>query len=415
MSVNAAQISGLDRGYMTEDVDPDADTLLEINGKLNILDEDAGEAAFIPQMLRGEIGKFAMDSEGHWYFTIYNAAAEVQSLSSGETLTSKQVISSVDGSKHVITFSITGVNDAALISGDSAGLVTEDGALLADTFISTEGKLNIIDIDSGQAEFVSSLTRGSYGQMLIEHTGDWIYVANNTQPSIQRLSSTQTLTDHFGVSSLDGSSHVIEITITGVNDAAVISGGDSATLTEDADLLDDSFLSASGKLEINDPDSGQSAFISGISRGDYGHLLINKTGEWLYVADNNQQVIQSLMTTESLTETLLASSIDGTGHEIVIKINGRDDSDLSAADIVWDAPVERTDGTAISASEIAGFRVYYGTLPGQYIHSIDLNDGTIRSYTFTDMGTDSIYYTVITCYDQDGRESSYSAEHVVHR
>jgi hypothetical protein len=75
----------------------------------------------------------------------------------------------------------------------------------------------------------------------------------------------------------------------------------------------------------------------------------------------------------------------------------------------WVAPAEREDNTPLSLSEIAGYKLYYGTKQGQYTKSIDINDSTAQNFTFTDLVAGT-YYIAVTTYDTDGRESQYSSE-----
>jgi len=74
----------------------------------------------------------------------------------------------------------------------------------------------------------------------------------------------------------------------------------------------------------------------------------------------------------------------------------------------WTAPVTRTDGTPLSLSEIAGYRVHYGTAPGSYPHHVDITDGSLQSATLTGMPVGT-YYVAMSTYDSNGLESSYSA------
>jgi len=77
--------------------------------------------------------------------------------------------------------------------------------------------------------------------------------------------------------------------------------------------------------------------------------------------------------------------------------------------INWVAPSEREDGTGLALSEIAGYRIYYGTVPGVYQSQIDINDQTVDQAQIVDipLGT---YYVVMTTIDAEGRESGYSSE-----
>ena len=75
----------------------------------------------------------------------------------------------------------------------------------------------------------------------------------------------------------------------------------------------------------------------------------------------------------------------------------------------WMAPTERDDGSLIALSEIAGYRVYYGTTQGNYTDQLDINDGTVDQTTLNNLSSGT-YYLVVTTIDTDGRESSFSPE-----
>ena len=78
--------------------------------------------------------------------------------------------------------------------------------------------------------------------------------------------------------------------------------------------------------------------------------------------------------------------------------------------LAWTAPSTRADGTALSASELTGYRVYY-SLEGSSASAdtvLPVSGGTATSLTInlTAAGT---YAFAITAIDQNGLESSLSA------
>jgi hypothetical protein len=85
---------------------------------------------------------------------------------------------------------------------------------------------------------------------------------------------------------------------------------------------------------------------------------------------------------------------------------------ISALGLNWVAPSEREDGTGLALSEIAGYRIYYGTTAGVYQNQIDINDHTAEQaqIAYIPVGR---YYVVMTTIDTEGRESAYSSEVVV--
>ncbi|EGU37424.1 VCBS domain-containing protein, partial [Vibrio scophthalmi] len=74
----------------------------------------------------------------------------------------------------------------------------------------------------------------------------------------------------------------IVITITGVNDSAVISGDDVGAVTEDDT---DPVLTDSGVLTLTDADSGEAKFDPAsvvTPAGALGELTIDADGNWVY-------------------------------------------------------------------------------------------------------------------------------------
>ena len=421
---STAVISGVDSGSVIEDVDPNGDNLLEVGGKLNITDSGTGGAAFITETVNGDYGSLTIDAAGIWNYTAYNNQAVIQNLTSSATLTDSLTVSSVSGITHAVVITIMGAdetntpppgtNNPALISGVDAASVIEDSDPDNDDLLEVSGKLNVTDSDNGEAAFVAKTVNGNYGSLTIDTAGYWNYAADNNQTVIQNLVSGATLTDSLTVSTVDGTTHEVVITIKGINEAnnaAVISGVNTGSVTEDAVTTGTNLLEIGGKLNITDSDIGEAAFTAithNGNHGNYGQLTITGDGNWWYYADNNQAVIQNLASGATLTDNLTVSSIDGTTHTVVITITGTDDT-LANVSLSWVAPAEREDNTAILLSEIASYKIYYSSTQGQYTNNIVINDSTATGHTFTNFSSGT-YYFVITTIDTDGRESKYSPE-----
>ncbi len=226
---SAAIISGVDTGSVVEDTDPDGDGLLEVTGKLNIIDNDGGEAAFIAKVSPGNYGNLETDKDGNWHYAANNNQNIIQALVGNATLTDSLIVSSIDGTTHTVTVTIIGVNDAsnpgsapntpAVISGTNSGNVTEDVDPNNNNLLEVSGKLNITDIDIGEASFIATTFNGNYGSLTISATGYWSYAANNSQTVIQNLANGSTLTENLIISSVDGTKQTITITILGVDES----------------------------------------------------------------------------------------------------------------------------------------------------------------------------------------------------
>ena len=87
------------------------------------------------------------------------------------------------------------------------------------------------------------------------------------------------------------------------------------------------------------------------------------------------------------------------------------DSSDSSPLLSWVAPSEREDGAGLALSEIAGFRIYYGTESGNYSDTISIYDHSATQAILAGIPSGT-YYTVMTVVDTDGRESSFSAPEV---
>ncbi|MER0107123.1 VCBS domain-containing protein [Aeromonas dhakensis] len=178
----------------------------------------------------GALGSLTITEGGAWTYNVDNS--KVQYLGEGETKVETFVVESVDGTTHTVTITITGVNDAAVITGTDIGGVTEDES--SPTLTET-GTLTVTDVDGAdEAKFVAgngTPSAGALGSLSITEGGAWTYNVDNSK--VQYLGEGETKVETFTVESVDGTTHTVTITITGVNDAAVITGTDIGGVTED--------------------------------------------------------------------------------------------------------------------------------------------------------------------------------------
>ncbi|UTW44007.1 VCBS domain-containing protein [bacterium SCSIO 12844] len=289
-------------GDTTGGVTEDAAATLTTSGTLTISDTDTGEAVFNAETISGTYGDLTIEADGDWSYSADNSQSAIQALGDGDTLTDTITVTSDDGTTQDITITITGTNDDPTIGGDTTGSVTEDAAAT----LTTSGTLTISDTDTGEAVFNAETISGTYGDLTIEADGDWSYSADNSQSAIQALGDGDTLTDTITVTSDDGTTQDITITITGTNDDPTIGGDTSGSVTEDAAAT----LTTSGTLTISDTDTGEAVFNAETISGTYGDLTIEADGDWSYSADNSQSAIQALGAGDTLTDTITVTSDD---------------------------------------------------------------------------------------------------------
>jgi VCBS repeat-containing protein len=127
----------------------------------------------------------------------------------------------------------------------------------------------------------------------------------------------------------DSKTGTINITVTGQNDAAAISGVHVGDVTEDGQL------GAQGALSVADVDLGEAHFqIPASLAGTYGAFTFAADGTWTYTLDNGAEAVQKLGGTQTVADTLHVVSADGTaGQDITVTIHGTNDAPNAVADV----------------------------------------------------------------------------------
>ncbi|WP_198595498.1 VCBS domain-containing protein, partial [Vibrio lentus] len=306
---------------VTEDKD------LTVSGQLNITDIDSKEAHFSNSDLKGTLGTLHLKDNGDWSYDLDNKNPKVQALGQGSATTDIITIHSADGTPHQIAITVNGTNDKAVISGTSAGVVTEESQL------QTSGTLAVTDVDTGEAHFATSSTgstdiAGSFGTLHLTDTGSWTYDLDNTNPAVQALGKGATATDTITVHSADGTPHQVTITVNGTNDKATVS---SATVAIDET---DKAVTTSGTLTSTDVDNPDNTFTPDSIVGANGDLTIDANGHWAFTANS---AFNQLNVGDKVEETFTVSSVDGTPSTIKVTINGTNDAaTVSSATVAID-------------------------------------------------------------------------------
>jgi hypothetical protein len=77
-----------------------------------------------------------------------------------------------------------------------------------------------------------------------------------------------------------------------------------------------------------------------------------------------------------------------------------------SARLSWTPPTTRTDGSALS--NLAGYRIHYGTNPSDYSNTVSVNTAGVTNYLIENLSRGT-YYFVISAVDSTGAESAYSS------
>jgi large repetitive protein len=391
---------------VTEDLNVVGGNLTAV-GTISIGDDDAGEATFNTTVTpdAGVLGSLTLAADGSYTYSVANTA--VQYLGAGDTRDETFTVTSVDGTSKAVTFTIHGVNDAAVIGEPTVDDVTEDLNVVGGN-LTAVGTISIGDDDAGEATFNTTVTpdAGVLGSLTLAADGSYTYSVANT--AVQYLGAGDTKDETFTVTSVDGTSKAVTFTIHGVNDAAVIGDPTVDDVTEDLNVVGGN-LTAVGTISIGDDDAGEATFNTTVTPalGNLGSLTLAADGSYTYAVGNS--LTQSLGQGATKVDTFTVTSTDGTTKEVSFTIHG-----------VNDAPVFTTGGTGTVAENSPISTVVYDanvtdvdgapatfTLTGTDAGKFDI-DGSTGEVTFkvspdyeapTDNGGNNVYDITVNAFD----------------
>ena len=430
---DAAVISGTTHGTAIEagSVANTALGALSATGTLTNTDVDDPPNTFAavstPTESAHGFGTFTMTANGVWAYTIDQTNSAVQALNVGDTLTDTFTVTTIDGTAQVVTITINGANDAAVISGTTTGSVTEDGGTRCDPPTAT-GTLTATDVDNAPGFTAVNCPTASdahYGTFTMTADGVWIYTLDDGNCAVQALNVGDTLTDTFKVTSLDGTAQQVTVTINGTNDAAVICGIKEGSVIEAGGAANSISCkpTATGTLTDTDVDNTPNTFTAidtpTASTGGYGTFTMTTDGVWTYTLDNTNCKVQALNVCDKLTDCFTVTTIDGTPQVVTITINGANDAAVIcgpatgsvteagactygtpiATGTLTDTDVDNTPNTftaicAPKASE-AGYGTFTMTADGVWTYKLDNANCEVQALNDCDTLTDCFKVTTI--------------------
>ena len=323
-------IGGVATGAVTEDADP---LTLDVAGALTITEWMPGDQVYAQASTPGNhgYGTFTLDAAGNWTYSADNTQAAIQGLAVGESVTDSFTATSSDGTaSQLVTVTITGTNDQIVItSGSQSGAAIEIADLApgenTDSH-SANGTVTFADVDLADthtASFVPQDTgyRGSFVLASVDQNADavgWAFDIDDAD--LDDLAAGQVLTQHYDVTVDDGhgstATQTVTITLTGSNDAPVLSTETSALLrasvsgsgqeangytggsviSPDGELV--AFQSFATNLTAADADSDLDVLAKNMATGAVARVSTNQAGDhvnndvdvgtpWAISADNN--------------------------------------------------------------------------------------------------------------------------------
>ena len=265
---------------------------------------DSPETFVEQNNVAGINGTFNIDASGAWNYVTNNA---LDYLNVGRSVSDSFTVSSTDGTTTTVKVTINGTNDPAILGAADIGLTEINVPLRA------SGKLTISDVDSPETFVAQRMAAGSNGLFNIDSSGAWTYVANS---ALDYLNVGKNVSDSFTVSSADGTTTTVKITINGTNDPAILGAAD-VVLKQSTHPL-----STGGKLSIRDVDSPQTFVARSNVAGTNGTFNIDSYGTWTYAANS---AFDHLNVGQSVGDIFTVISADGTATTVRVTINGTND------------------------------------------------------------------------------------------
>ncbi|WBA16651.1 VCBS domain-containing protein [Salinivibrio proteolyticus] len=225
-SEDAPEVSGEFVGSVTEGNEGDAP--VTATGTIAISDVDGDDTpTFADTTETGTYGSLELVN-GNWTYTLDQDS--VQDLDAGDQVTDTITLTASDGTEQAIVITITGSEDAPEVSGEFIGSVTEGD--VGDAPVTATGTIAISDVDGDDTPtFADTTEAGTYGSLELVD-GNWTYTLD--QSAVQSLDAGDQVTDTITLTATNGVQQDIDITITGTNDAPILTQAVSTqTLQED--------------------------------------------------------------------------------------------------------------------------------------------------------------------------------------
>src|SRR6185369_1742233 len=195
-------------------------------------------------------------------------------------------------------------------------------------------------------------------------------VAYDIGTSFQELGAGEVLADQFAYTISDQkgatATGVVEVSITGVNDAPVVTA-------DFAQLIEDQVITASGNVLANDSDIDAGTVLEvaapGAYAGAYGSLILATDGSYSYTLDAGSDV-QSLGRTEQVVDQFTYTATDG--------ITGTDSTLQFAVSGTNDAPIVVK---PLADQDLSFNKAFTWQMPADSF--IDIDQGDALEYTAT--------------------------------
>ena len=227
----------------------------------------------------------------------------------------------------IVQIPLVGANDAPVVDSFTGNLSLDEASATTVT-----GTIAASDVDKTDtvAYSVKDGGLGKYGTLTIGSDGKYTYTLDIADADTRALNTSPTGKETFTIVVSDGTTtveKVVEVTVTGTNDAPVI------TVSAPSPVLESTTSAVVlGTYSATDVDSAALTFVAkygdttstgGVVQGQYGSLILNIDGTYSYQIDANKAAI--LNDGQHATEKFTIQVSDGSltdSQEITVNITG---------------------------------------------------------------------------------------------
>ena len=333
----------------------------DINVLGNDTDVDAGAVLSVLALdLTSSMGAaLSLNTDGTVHYSSLGVAA-IDALGEGETITDTFTYSITDerGATDTATVSVrlTGQNDGPLAVADTnagnalvesginpdntpfTGNATAEGNVLTNDIDVDFGALLTVSAVNGSANYVGSSITGTFGSVIINSNGSYIYTLDNTDADTNALAQNASASEVFSYTVSDEhgatSTTTLTINITGSNDGPIADPGPNLDVFEDDAV-------SSGLLTAKDLDASD-VLTYRLEGDEVSGLTVNADGAWIFdpSSADYQKLSAGVINQISVNYVVVDSSGSSDAAQLNIVVTGINDHvQLVASDNIGNVQV----------------------------------------------------------------------------
>jgi VCBS repeat-containing protein len=399
---NTAPVTIADMGAAQEDIS------ITTSGNVLANDSDADQGSVLSvanaNVLVGQYGALTLNVDGSYVYGLDNSSASVQGLAAGQTLSeifAYEVTDGLVGTASSLTVTITGTNDAPVVTTAIADMSTDEDAAFSYTIPTG----TFADIDQGDVlSYIATLADGTVlPSWLVFDAATQTFSGTPGNADVGALNVRVTATDLAGASV----SAAFALDVINVNDApvaaddAVTTSADvAATIAINNLLLNDSDIDAGDMLSLSSFDAVSSNGNNVVQDGN-GYLVLD-------IGTRYQNLGAEQSAVDSFTYTVTDAAGATSTATVSVTINGVNDGPATQDDSVTlgeDASQAAIGNVLANDSDVdAGTMLQVanaGVLAGQYgqltlnadgSYSYALNSALVQSLNAGQTVTESFSY-----------------------